>query len=150
MISKTCCKSVYGQTKQDKGTNATAVDVSTTTYLIIGELYTGNHENATVAGLPVIIADKRTLASGAFAFGNAGHAEADTLRLVEGSRVQDCDAIPARLDLDREVLFEAHVRGTIMEYGLKRRIFEGGTVYVTGYPVVVEYGRTLGATISNK
>jgi hypothetical protein len=37
-----------------------------------------------------------------------------------------------------------------MEYGLKRRIFEGGTVYVTGYPVVVEDGRTLGATISDK
>ncbi len=25
-----------------------------------------------------------------------------------------------------------------MEYSLKRRVFEGGTVYITGYPVVVE------------
>lgn len=25
-----------------------------------------------------------------------------------------------------------------MEYFLKRRIFEGGTVYIAGYPVVVE------------
>ena len=66
-----------------------------TTYPIIGELYTGNHENATVAGLPVIIADERTLAGGTFAFGNAGHAEADALWLVEGSWVQDGNAVPA-------------------------------------------------------
>jgi hypothetical protein len=117
---------------------------------IIGELYTWNHEDAPIAGLPIIIANKRTFASGAFAFGDAGHAEADTLRQVEGSRVQDGDAVPTGLDLDGEMLLEAYGRGTVMEYGLKRRIFEGGTVYVTSYPVVVKDGRTLGATISKK
>jgi hypothetical protein len=31
-----------------------------------------------------------------------------------------------------------------MEYFLKRRVFEGGTVYIAGYPVIVENRRTLG------
>jgi hypothetical protein len=114
------------------------------TYLIISELYTRNHENATVACLPVIVADEGTLAGRAFAFSNAGHAEANAFWLVEGGRVQDGNSIPAGLDLDREVLLEAHSRGTVMEYSLKGRIFEGCTVYVPSYPVIVEDGRSLG------
>lgn len=120
------------------------------TYLIIRELYTRNHENATIACLPVIVADEGTLACRAFAFSNAGHAEANAFWLVEGGRVQDGNAIPAGLDLDREVLLETHRRGTIMEYSLKGRIFEGCTVYVTSYPVVVKDRRTLGTRISNR
>ncbi len=30
-----------------------------------------------------------------------------------------------------------------MKYFLKRRVFEGGTVYITGYPVVIENWGTL-------
>ena len=69
-------------------------------YPVICELYTRHHEDAPVASLPVVVADKRTLASRALAFGNVCHVEANVLRLVEGSRVKDGDFVPAGLDLD--------------------------------------------------
>jgi hypothetical protein len=75
---------------------------------VVGKLYSWNHEDATVASLPVIVANERTLAGGAFALRNASHSEANTFRLVKGGRVQDGDAVPAGLDLDREVLLKAH------------------------------------------
>jgi hypothetical protein len=78
------------------------------TYPIVCELHARYHEDATVAGLPVVVADKRTLAGGALAFGDACHAEADVFGLVEGSRVEDGDTVPTRLDLDRQVLLPAH------------------------------------------
>lgn len=118
------------------------------TYPIVREFHTRNHENATIARLPVIVADEGTLAGRAFALGDAGHAEANAFWLVEGSGVQDGNAIPAGLDLNWEVLLEALRRATIMEYSLEGRIFESCTVYVTSYPVIVEDGRTLGARIS--
>ena len=128
----------------------TKSDNGDATYPIIRELYTRNHENTTVACLPVIVADKGTLAGGTFTLGDAGHAEANAFWLVERGGVQDGNAIPTGLDLDREVLLEAHRRTTIMEDSLEGRIFEGCTVYVTSYPVIVEDGRTLGARISNR
>jgi len=121
-----------------------------TTYPIICQLHAGYHENATVTSLPVVVANKRTFACGAFALGDAGHAEANAFWLVEWSRVQDSNAIPAGLDLDGEVLLEAHGRGVIAEYSLKGRVFEGGPVDIAGYPIVVKDGRTLCHIISKK
>jgi hypothetical protein len=79
-----------------------------TTYPIVCELYSWNHEDAAVSRLPVIVANERTFTSGAFALRNAGHAEAYPFRLVKGGRVQDGNAVPAGLDLDGEVLLKAH------------------------------------------
>ena len=71
------------------------------TYPVICELYARHHENTPIAGLPVVVTDKGTLAGGALAFSNTCHAEADVFRLVEGSRIEDGDTVPAGLDLDR-------------------------------------------------
>jgi hypothetical protein len=57
------------------------------TYPIVCELHPWNHENATVACLPVIVANKRTLASGAFALSDACHSEANAIRLVKWGRI---------------------------------------------------------------
>lgn len=70
-------------------------------YPIICELHARYHEDTSVAGLPVVVADKRTLAGRALALGNTCHAEADVFRLVEGNRVEDGDTVPAGLDLNR-------------------------------------------------
>ena len=57
------------------------------TYPVICELHSWNHENATVACLPVIVANERTLASGAFTLGDPCHSEANAIRLVKWGRI---------------------------------------------------------------
>jgi hypothetical protein len=76
------------------------------TYPIISELYAGHHEDATVTGFPIVVADERAFTGGAFALCDACHAEADVFWLVKGGGVQDGDAVPTGLDLDREMVLE--------------------------------------------
>lgn len=105
---------------------------------VVCELYARDHEDASVTGLPVVVADKRTLAGGALALGNACHPEANVFRLVEGSRVEDGDTVPAGLDLNGQVLLEAHRRGAVVENILKRGVFESSPVDVTRNPIIIE------------
>jgi hypothetical protein len=77
------------------------------TYPIIRKFYAGHHEDAPVAGFPIVVADKRALTGRAFALCDAGHTEADVLWLVEGGGVQDGNAVPTGLDLGGEVVQEA-------------------------------------------
>jgi hypothetical protein len=79
-----------------------------TTYPVVCKLHAWNHEDATVASLPVIVANERTLAGGAFALGDAGHSEANTFRLVKGSRDPGRRCRSSRTGPGREVLLKAH------------------------------------------
>jgi hypothetical protein len=94
MMSKTFCE--WG----DPSRKRHAAEIKMYTYAVVCELYAGHHQDASVASLPIVVADKRTLAGGALAFGNACHAEANVFRLVEGSGIKDGDTVPAGLDLD--------------------------------------------------
>ncbi len=78
------------------------------TYPVVCELHPWNHQNATVACLPVIVANEGTFASGAFTLSDACHSEANALRLVKWGGIQDGNTIPAGLDLDGEMLLKAH------------------------------------------
>lgn len=111
--------------------------------MVISKLDAGHHEDAAVAGLPVVVADERALARGALALGDARHAEAHVRRRVERRGVEHGDAVPAGLHLDRQVLHEALLRGPVLEDGLERRVLERGPVDVARDPVVVEHGRAL-------
>jgi hypothetical protein len=64
-------------------------------------------------------------------------------RLVEGSRVEDGDTVPAGLDLNGQVLLEARRRGAVVENILKGSIFESSTVDVTRNPIIIEDRSTL-------
>ena len=64
-------------------------------------------------------------------------------RLVEGSRVEDGDTVPAGLDLNGQVLLEAHRRGAVVENVLKGSVLESSTVDVTRDPIIIEDRSTL-------
>jgi len=64
-------------------------------------------------------------------------------RLVEGSRVEDGDTVPAGLDLNRHMLLEAHGRGAVVENIFERSVFESSTVDVTRNPIIIEDRSTL-------
>jgi len=59
---------------------------------------------------------------------------------VEGCWVEDSDAVPAGLDLNREMPLEAVGRLCMVEYALKGGVLECSAVDVTGDPVVVKDG----------
>jgi hypothetical protein len=54
---------------------------------------------------------------------------------VEGRRVEDGNSVPARLDLNREVILESTGRLRVMEDVLEGGVLEGGSVDVSGNPV---------------
>jgi len=62
---------------------------------------------------------------------------------VEGRGVQYGYTIPAGLNLNWEVPLEEGGGLWMVEYSFEGRIFEGCSVYVSSYPVVIEYGSTL-------
>ena len=64
-------------------------------------------------------------------------------RLVEGCRVKDGDTVPAGLDLNREVLPEAHRRVAMLENILKGSVFESSAVDVARNPIIIEDRSTL-------
>ena len=119
------------------------VKKGTKTHVVIRELDAGDHEDAAVAGLPVVVADERVLARGALALGDARHAELDVWRRVERRGIKDSDTIPAALHLDGQVPLEPLRAIWVVEDVFKRRVLERGPVDVPRDPVVVKYGRAL-------
>lgn len=54
---------------------------------------------------------------------------------VKGRRVEDGDSVPARLNLDGEVVLEPTGRLGVVEDVFEGSVFEGGSVNVSGDPV---------------
>lgn len=113
------------------------------TYVVVCELDSRNHDDSSVAGLGVIVADERALTRTALLGSEVGHPELRVGLGVDGCGVEDGDPVPARLDLEGKVVLEATGRLGVVEDLLKGRVFEGGSVDVSGDPVVVEDGRPL-------
>ena len=121
----------YGTGGREKGRS---------THPIVRELDSRNHDDAPVPGVPVIVADERTLGSRALSRRELGHAELDVRVRVHRGRVEDGDAVPARLDLDGQVALEAVRRLHVAEDGLEGRVLECGAVHVTRDPAVGKTG----------
>lgn len=114
------------------------------TYVVVRELDPRNHDDSSITGLGVVVANERTLTRTALLGGEVGHPEPCVGLGVDGRRVEDGDSVPARLDLERKVVLEATGRLGVVEDLLKGRVLEGSSIDVSGHPVVVEDGRSLG------
>ena len=77
------------------------------TYLIVGKLDPWNHDDSTVASVPIVVSDQTTLTGRAFAFSDTRHAESDVRSSVEGSWVEHSDTVPAGLYLDGKMALES-------------------------------------------
>jgi len=75
--------------------------------LIISQLHSRYHDNASISSVPVVISNQRTFGGGTFTIVKLCHAEFDVRLGVERCRVENGYTVPAGLDLDGEMGLEA-------------------------------------------
>lgn len=64
-------------------------------FSVVCEFDAGNHDDTSVPGVKVVVADKRTFTGRAFALSQVGHSEPDVRRFVERSGIQHGNTVPA-------------------------------------------------------
>lgn len=64
-------------------------------FSVVGELDSGDHDDTSIPGVKVVIADKRAFTRRAFALIQVGHSEFDMRRFVKGSGIENSNTVPA-------------------------------------------------------